>query len=341
MKAFFFLLVSTMLLFSCSTKKQNKNALSINDINADIIYTKTTEEQKQELATLSSTKAQAYKIGVGDTFAIEVYDEPEMSSLNLIVKPDGFITIKLVGEVNIKGLTIPEAVEQIEELLSKFVKTPKISLMPITLASSKFSILGKVRTPGSYPLTTGTKLLDAIAVSGGFPIGTAQDTSIELADLEHSYITRNGKILPVDFTELVRKGNKLHNIPILSGDYIYIPSALNREIYIIGEVNSPGSFPFKTNMTLMKLVATSRGLRDTATSQAIIVRGSLSNPKVYSFNIYNILRGEAVDIKLQPDDIVFFPKSFLGNWNMILSMILPTMSTIQSAYMLDSMINSR
>lgn len=285
----------------------------------------TIERDLEYIESLHHLPEQQYKIAPGDTFNIYVYNEKDLDTEGIIVKMDGTITCKLIGDVLVKDMTIPQATVKIEERLRKFLRYPKASLIPVEMKSASFTIMGKVTKPGFYYFDGSIRLADAIAKAEGLSVGVFDNNTIELADLEHSFIRRGEEVLPIDFEALLRKGNAKMNIPLVNGDYIFIPSAMNQEVYIIGEVNKQGYFGFKPNMTAGRLLAHAEGLKNSAGDDILIIRGNLQHPKLYTLSRRAILAGEARDFRLQPNDIIYVPKGVLGSWNAVLSQITPTL----------------
>lgn len=326
--------------FSCGSAEK-KGELSVPEkIPEKIdIPEKSKEDLFKELSTLHDLKPVKYIVAPGDTFNVYVYDEDDLFTENAIVKSDGTLTVKLAGDISVSGISINEAQKLIEDGLRKYIKEPKVSLIPREIKSAKFTIIGKVNKPGSFPIDNNMRVLDAIALSGGFTTGIFKNNTVEMADLEHSFISRKGDLLPVDFVELIRKGDLNYNIPLADGDYIYISSAMNREIFILGEVITPGFFGYSEGHTLLQLIAKAQGVKDTASGQVIIIRNSLINPEVYSVNIRKVLKGQARDVTLMPDDIVYVPKSIIGEWNKILQLLLPSIQTVQTGLLMQSIIS--
>lgn len=293
----------------------------------------------QELIDLHKKDSSDYVIGAGDMFNIFVYEEPDLNVKGSVVKADGTLTFQLIGDVKVSGLTINQAMKKIAKKLKRYLVNPIVSIIPVEFRSKSFTILGKVSQPGTYQIVNDARVIDSIALAEGLSIGIFEDNTIELADLEHAFIRRGKKVLPVNFIELVRKGNPLHNIPLKDKDYIYIPSALNTEVYILGEVNLPGHYGFKENMTLSQVVSYSKGFKVNANLQQVaIIRGTLSNPIVYIANLNAILEGRQKDFRVKPFDIIYVPTSTLGDWNNILALLMPSLETIQSAYITNQLI---
>jgi len=301
----------------------------------DILYQgKSENEIKEELLLLHINKKENYKIGLGDKFNIFVYGEPELNIKGAVVKPDGTVTLQLVGDVKIAGMSINEAMKELSKKLKKYLINPIISLVLYELKSESFTILGKINEPGTYAITNNSKVIDSIAIAQGLSIGIFENNTVELANLEHAYIRRNHKVLPVNFIELIRKGNPLHNIPLKDKDYIYIPSALNSEVYVLGEVEEPGHFGFKENMSLLQLITYAKGYKANANiDEVAIIRGNLSNPTVYISNLQDIIEAKQTDFRIKPNDIVFVPSSTLGDWNSILALIMPSLDAVLNTFL--------
>ena len=221
---------------------------------------KSPEEKQKELIALQKVKRKPYRIAGGDVFNFYVYDNQELEGKGLVVTPDGYISVSLAGPVMIGGLTILEATKKIEDKLKKYIRNPRISLAPIRIQSATFTILGKVNSPNRYVLQNNARLTDAIALAGGLAMGQFDGDSVEMANLRDAYVVRQGKILPVDFSKALYKGDQLNNIPLVNGDYIYIPSNLNASIYILGAVNNPTSIGYKDGMTVLKALTFARGV---------------------------------------------------------------------------------
>ncbi|WP_197466298.1 polysaccharide biosynthesis/export family protein [Oleiphilus sp. HI0080] len=304
-----------------------------------------TEEQIQQdrnfLKSLHTLENNEYRIASGDKFNIYVYNESDLDTKGIIVKMDGTITCKLIGEIQVKDLSIPNATAEIEAALKKYIHYPKVSLIPYEMRSSSFTIMGKVTKPGFYYFDGSIRLADAIAKAEGLSVGVFDNNTIELADLQHSFVRRGDDILPIDFDALLRKGDALMNIPLINGDYIFIPSAMNQEVYVIGEVNKQGYFGFKPNMTAGRLLAHAEGVKNSAADEIVVIRGNLQHPRLYKLSRDEILTGTSRDFRLEPNDIVYVPKGILGQWNAILSEIVPTLEAAVTAFDIDREISVR
>jgi len=301
------------------------------------LATQTTQETIEELVRLNDIALPTYRLGPGDKMKIYVYDEPELDSDAIIVKQDGTLSYRIVGEVQVGGLTIPEATALIEDKLKGYLNYPQVSILPFEARSATITILGKVTYPGIIEIQGRMRILDALADAGGLALGYFQNNSVELADLERTFIIRDGRILPIDFVELIQNGNMLYNIPLLDRDYIYIPSAINREVYVLGEVNQEGHYFFQENMTLLQSISFAQGFKDTAQYTIYVIRGNLSHPRIFKIDTKDILKAQVRDFRLKPNDIVFVPKHPIAKWNQVVNYALPSLQAIQGGYLLREM----
>ena len=338
------LLALTLLLSSCASRDPTSNPpLELPLVLQKIADVETLDEpahislqrREQELTELHQVKPGTYEISAGDKFNVFVYGEPDLDSKQAIVKLDGSLTFKLIGDVQIAGKTVPQATALIEKELQRYIHFPKVTLMPYDMRSASITIIGKVIHPGVYYFDGSLRAAEAIGLAGGFSTGVFDDNTIELADLEHSYIQRGEYLLPVDLTKLIRKGNMHHNVPLVDGDYVYIASSMSQEVFITGEVNKPSYYGYSERMTLARLVSRAEGLLLTANSHVLAIRGNIKHPLVYKVNIDKILNGETRDFLIQPNDLVYVPKSMIGSWNALLSQLMPTLETMLTGLLLE------
>lgn len=298
-------------------------------VEKDTIIPPTQQQNTDILSELMKVKSDVYRIGASDKFDFQFYDDVQLNCRGLVVRTDGQIALPLIGDVKVEGLTVDEAKALIEKRYQKYYKQPVISLLPVEVTSGKFTIIGKVVNPGTYSIQKDLRLLDAFGLAGGLAVGYFKNNTVEMADLEHSFIIRDGKILPVDFLQLVKNGNTQFNIPLKSGDYIYIPSARNMEVYLMGEVGAPEAFLYREDLTLSEVLSYAEGFKKSARLHEVrVIRGKLTSPELFKVNVNKILAGKAKDFRLQPGDLVFVPKSYIATWNDLFNDLLPSLQTI-------------
>ncbi len=226
------------------------------------------------------------------------------------IGPDGRITFLQARDVPAAGLTVDELRAKLDESLSTYYQNPRTIVVPSAIRSKKYVVLGAVANRGVYPFDRPVTIIEAIARAGGLQTGLYEDRAVEMADLQHSFLARNGQRVPLDFERLFQHGDLSQNLPLQPDDYLYFASANSNEIYVLGEVNNPGVLVFAPNPTAMNAIASRGGFTEKAYRRRILViRGSLNNPQTFVVEAANVLGGKASDLKLQPKDIVFVSES--------------------------------
>jgi polysaccharide biosynthesis/export protein len=159
-----------------------------------------------------------YVIGAGDTLQITVWNHPEVSVPVAVVRPDGKITVPLVKELEVLGLTPVQAEQKITEGLTQFYEEPNVAVVVATINSKKVYVNGAARKEGPLPYTYGMTVMQALSEAGGLT---------EYAKRKRIYILRDesGQTYRLDFNydNVVKGQNMEQNIVLLPGDTIVIP----------------------------------------------------------------------------------------------------------------------
>jgi len=191
--------------------------------------------------------------------------------------------------------------------------------------SSRVWVLGRLNTPGIYPLETPMTIIDAVTRAGGLYSAQFTGTTEELADLQHSFLLRHGRFLPVNFKKLIHEGDMAQNVYLEPDDFIFLPSAMSSQVYVLGAVRSPRPVSFKDNVTLSSAIANAFGtLPDAWLGEVVIIRGSLTDPHYAVVNFQDILKGKAPEVSLQPRDIVYVPDHPLGLFQNAIKTVVDT-----------------
>ena len=154
-----------------------------------------------------------YAIGAGDVLFVKVWREMDFTG-PYTVRPDGKITIPLVGDMQAAGLTPERLGEQLKQALSDYINNPDVSVSLQQINSKKFFISGEVARPGEYILTTPTRIFDALANSGGFR---------DFANKKKIIIIRGAERIKFNYLEVLKGKDLDQNIFIENGDTIVVP----------------------------------------------------------------------------------------------------------------------
>jgi protein involved in polysaccharide export with SLBB domain/capsular polysaccharide biosynthesis protein len=248
-----------------------------------------------------------YTLGPGDILNLAIYGNVEFAREEVPIGPDGKITYLEARDVQAAGLTIDELRERLSSELGKFHREPQVFVVPFAYRSKKYYMLGKVAERGVYPLDRPMTLLEAIARARGVETGISADrTIVELADLSHAFIARNGQHLPVDFQKLFEEGDLTQNIALEPEDYIYLPTASLKEVYVLGAVTQPGAQTYTSDIGAIAAIASRGGFTLRAwKNRVLVIRGSLNKPETFVLDAMEVLRARQADLRLQPRDIVY------------------------------------
>ena len=184
-----------------------------------------TAPAKDQAAAQTATAAKGttpddpdYVIGVEDSLMINVWHEPEITH-SVSVRPDGKISLPLLGDIEADGKTPEELQADLHKRLEALLKSPEVTVIVQDIKSKQFNILGEVNKPGVFPLNTPITVLDAIALSGGFR---------DFAKPKKMYILRRHKDgtttkIPVNYPELLKGTVSDKNFEIQARDTIVVP----------------------------------------------------------------------------------------------------------------------
>jgi polysaccharide export outer membrane protein len=168
---------------------------------------------KTVVPTAAPVDPKTFEIGPEDILLIRVWRENELTS-GVQVRPDGKITMPLIGELTAAGLTPEQLKEKVVEALSEYINKPEVTVTVQSVQSRKYFITGEVNRPGAYPLIVPVTVLEALTNSGGFK---------EFANTKKIKVLRKGKILKFNYNDVVNGKNMQQNIAVENGDYIVVP----------------------------------------------------------------------------------------------------------------------
>jgi polysaccharide biosynthesis/export protein len=172
----------------------------------------------QQLEEGASAASADYVIGAQDMLAINVWKEQELSLNGVEVRLDGKISVPLIDDVQAAGLTPNQLKDAITEKLKEYVTAPQVTVIVTRVGSKNVFILGEVAREGAIPMQPQMRVLDALAIAGGFT---------PFAGKNHVKILRGHSDNPAEFTfdydRFVDGEDVAQNILLLPGDQIIVP----------------------------------------------------------------------------------------------------------------------
>lgn len=258
--------------------------------------------------TMSSDESTDYLLGSGDLVNVAVFETDELNA-EVRVSARGTISLPMLDPIKVDGLTAAEAEEEIERILKiRYLHDPHVTVQIKEYISNQITLVGSLKTPGTYDYVRKRKLLDVIATSGGV---TEDAGSIAFVTREDR---KTGKRTSyrIKLSDLIRKGDMSQNVTILGGDVIFVPAA--GRCFIDGAVRKPGTYPLKDKITITEAITLAGGLSSWADDDAIkLIRYTDDgNRKIVSLK-YSELHGKLGEsLILQDQDIVFAESSSSG-----------------------------
>jgi polysaccharide export outer membrane protein len=156
-----------------------------------------------------------YRLIVGDKLRIEVYKDPQLSQ-SLQIRPDGKITLPLIGDVMASGQTPLALRDSIATSLKEYVTNPVVTVIVVEAQPQTFSVIGEVNHPGVHPYKGMITMLDALAMAGGFK---------DFANTKNIIIQRSTKAglqrIPFNYKDAVKRDSK--SVFVEAGDIIIVP----------------------------------------------------------------------------------------------------------------------
>lgn len=184
------------------------------------IFNTSAQDIATELANLKGSTD--YLLQPGDLVELQVYKETDMDR-TLRISSQGSIAFPLIGSINIAGLTVSQAENQIEQKLKSYLKKPSVSLLIKEYTNKTLYVLGQVNKPSaiSIPPEKAMTLLEAITSAGGFT-DIAAVSKVKILRME------NGKqgSMEVDVSQITKEGNKQLDIALKPGDVVFVPQSL-------------------------------------------------------------------------------------------------------------------
>lgn len=261
-----------------------------------------------------------FKVGGYDVLSIIVYEEEDLSRKAIRISADGYISFPLIGRIKVDNLTTSE----IEKLISgklageQYLLDAHVSVMVTGYNSKQVLVLGAVKNPGSYSLQAQERVLDAISRAGGAMRLSesyrerAGNKAMIVRTMNPDIDREHKVVINIDLQDLLKRGDQISNIQLVDKDVIYIPTA--EHLYIIGQVNKPGSYTIpEREITLVEAIGMAGGFtRIAARNRTRIIRVQDGIEKIIQVKVDAITEaGKKIqDVVIQPNDVVVVPESF-------------------------------
>jgi len=174
-----------------------------------------------EMPPASELGAEPYEIGVGDTVSVHVWRNPELGQ-SIVVRPDGFISLPLMGDVKAEGKKPEDLASEISDTLGEYIRTPEVTVMVTSPLSKEFRnrirITGQVASPQSVAFQPGMTVLDVVLMAGG-----VTDFAADSRAVLHRQIDGEYQSFGLDLEAILTDGDMSTNHSLQPGDVISVP----------------------------------------------------------------------------------------------------------------------
>jgi polysaccharide export outer membrane protein len=258
---------------------------------------------QENRSTLQPGGGEAYRLGPGDAIVIDVFEVEELSG-PASIDASGLIRLPLIGEVEAAGRTARELEDALEQRFAQgLLQDPQIKVAIEDFRSQPVSIVGEVAEPGVYQLQGKRRLLEVLAMAGGFTERVGETIAISRPAAGADRIISVKNLLTLEPDEADNPWIEPHDVLRVSRAGV---------VYVIGAVRQPGGFPIKDQerMTVLRAVSLASGAEKTAAKQrARIIRQHGGAEVDIPIRLADVLKGKADDAALEPNDIVYVPDS--------------------------------
>jgi polysaccharide export outer membrane protein len=245
-----------------------------------------------------------YRIHVGDQIAVTVAGEQNPTQVVKVVR-GGTISYPLVGSVTLAGLTPTEASAAMEKALAKYMRHPVVTVGVVQEGQMEVLVLGNVKQPNKYMISSQGRLYDAIAAAGGLgPV----DGELPMARVG----TADGKISQYSLQKLLQEGDSTQNAPLFDQATVYVESPATFLVRVVGDVQRAGDVQVHEGEHLSAAIARAGPTQTADLNRISLARTDADGKKsVQTINLYAILnKGDfEKDVVMQKGDFLSVPIS--------------------------------
>ncbi len=272
-----------------------------------------------------------YKIGLEDVLEITIWKGTIGTKELVPVMASGKISVDLIADLDVNGLTPSQLDALITDELRKYVNKPRVDIVVKNYKSKFITMMGALNGPirfgkSKYKLTGKATVLDMVSAAGG---------STANANLSRVRLRRkNGQTFNLDLYRAVTHGDTAQNMIVDHGDLVFVPTITkdDNRVYVFGEVRNPGVYNFSgSDMRVFDAVSQAGGVTIYAHEQSTkVVRGDIARPEVVSADLKRLIEDgdQTQNLFLANGDLVYVPRSYLGDVNLFVKRLRPLLELI-------------
>jgi protein involved in polysaccharide export with SLBB domain len=285
-------------------------------------------------------ESEAYIIGIGDTLMFQCFDDPALSREQVTVLYDGTISLPLIEDINVEGLSRHEAENRVRDAYEAVFRDPQVSLSVRLAGSKNYYVMGDVANPERFFYDGPINVLQAINRAGGLRITQRSGGEAYAAtqgSLSKAFIIRSTQqareVIELDLKYLTHKGPHPSEAPVYPGDIVYVPEGVNL-VYILGEVRSPSVFQLGEKQTLSQVLAQAGGPSESTAKigDIIVMRPVTETESDVLLVDYRKVLKTGVDFPITPGDVIYVPRKDIVRLQEFVSRLTGSISPVLSLY---------
>ncbi|RJE75712.1 polysaccharide biosynthesis protein [Pseudoalteromonas sp. MSK9-3] len=327
--------------------QQELEHVNVKMIDSHLIRTQKENLQQSALATQKlpsqgvDVTGYEYKLGIGDVLSVGVWDHPELTIPAAVqrtaefdgfrVQADGSLNFAYAPGIKAAGQTVNQVRAELVKRLSRVIEDPQVDVKVVGFKSQRTYVTGEVNKPGVYAITeTPLTLIDAVSQAGGLT---------DNADWQQVSFTRGDVTENIALNAFYASGDISQNRLLQHGDIIHISRNDKKNVFVLGDVKRAGTVQVtRYGLNLAQALSETGGLNETTAnaSGVFVLRkrdferdGVLAD--VYQLDAKSIAAlVMAEQFELQSSDIVYVTSAPLARWNRVISLLLPSLSTVDA-----------
>jgi polysaccharide export outer membrane protein len=254
--------------------------------------------EKMEIKDIPIPVVSDYLVSSQDVLKISVYEHPDLTT-TVRVSEDGKITFPLVGELEVKNLSVQQIEKKIASKLSDgLIPNPQVSVFIEQYRGTRITVMGEVTKPGQYEITGPTSVVEAISMAVGMTENSGHTIMLFKKD---STTGKNPdyKRIAIDVDRLFKEGDLSQNVQLQNGDIIYVPKI--DFFYIYGEVTRPGIYRIEKGLTVKRAISMAGGFTPKASKGRIEITRRQEGK--------DIVKKADINESVKPDDTLMVKES--------------------------------
>ena len=296
-------------------------ALAVFFLTAGVCAQVPSPPQADEMkAKCGSQVRSTYLLGPDDQLDISGPELTELANKPVRVDGDGDIEVPLGGRIHVSGLTAQQTEQELNKVLSTYIRHPQVVVSVAEVRSQPVSILGAVNTPGVHQVQGHKTLLEMLALAGGirpdagYSVRITRQLEWGCIPLPKAEMDASGRfsVAELNLKKIMEAKDPEENIQIFPRDVISVPKA--EMVYVIGEVKRSGGFVLGEHQSISVLQALSlaeglNGTADTRHAKILRLKRDADQREEMAVDVKDVLNGKKPDVPLRGDDILFIPGS--------------------------------